>query len=259
VPIARPVALGSSSPIWADATVYQYGPDPREEILVLVPPDPSGKLDLIVHAGGFHHGGPADVVPFAQFDMARGTTVVSVGYRLLDDTPWPAPVDDIAEGLDDGFQVAQALLGDRISDVTETGLSAGGTALALINYSPVYPTTTVRPDRIVTVSAPLETDALSPGKVSFGFRWTDALRWADVVPKARVPITLMGTPGDPVAIERHGISNIGQFRDYLKRFHIPVETYFDPHDSGQHGSVSRDLPLYPDVASALQRAQDYGG
>src|SRR5262249_8242986 len=212
VPIAPPVEWNSTSPIWADAATYQYGPDPREQLWLLVPPNPSGKLDLIVHAGGLNHGDPANVVPYAQFDMARGTTVVSVGYRLLDDTPWPAPVDDIAEGLDDGCQLAQALTGDRISDVTETGLSAGRTALALINYSAQYPTTTIRPDRIITVSAPLMTDAVSPGRISFGFRYTEALRWGDVV-KSRVPITLMGTPNDPVAIECNGISNIGQFRD----------------------------------------------
>ena len=56
VPIAPPVGLNSSSPIWADATTYQYGPDPREQLWVLVPPNPSGKLDLIVHSGGFHQG-----------------------------------------------------------------------------------------------------------------------------------------------------------------------------------------------------------
>jgi hypothetical protein len=103
------------------------------------------------------------------------------------------------------------------------------------------------------------TDAVAPGKVSFGFRYTDALPWGDVVPKARIPITLMGTPGDPVAIERNGISNIGQFRAYLERFHIPVERYFDPHDPGHHGSVGRDLPLYADVASALRTAQEFNG
>jgi acetyl esterase/lipase len=191
--------------------------------------------------------------------MDRGTTIVSIGYRLLEEVPWPAPVDDIAEGIDDGFQVAQALTGDRITDVTETGLSAGGTALALINYSPNYPTTTVRPNRIITVSAPLETDAVSPGKLSFGFRYTNALKWRGIIPKAKVPITLMGTPGDPIAIEKGKISNIGQFADYLQRHDVPVETYFDPHDPGHHGSVSWDLLQYPDVAAAVQWAQDYNG
>jgi hypothetical protein len=257
VPIATPAEF--SSPIWANASVYQYGPDSKQQLWALVPPSPNGKLDLLVHAGGFHRGKPTAVTPFAQFDLARGTTVVSVGYRLLDDTPWPTPVDDIAEGVDEGFRVAQALTGDRISDVTETGLSAGGTGLALINYSPDYPTTTVRPDRIITVSAPLVTDAVSPAKVSFGFRYTDALRWGDTVPKARIPITLMGTPGDPIAIERDGVSNIGQFADYLDRFHVKVETYFDPHDPGHHGSVSRDLLRFPDVARALETAQDLTG
>jgi acetyl esterase/lipase len=257
VPVATPAEF--SAPIWANATVYQYGPNSEQQLWALVPPSPNGKLDLLVHAGGFHRGKATSVTPFAQFDLARGTTVVSIGYRLLDDTRWPAPVDDIAEGIDEGFRVAQALTGDRISDITETGLSAGGTAVALINYSPDYPTTTVRPDRIITVSAPLVTDAVSPARASFGFRYTDALRWGDTAPKARIPITLMGTPGDPIAIERDGISNMGQFADYLGRFHVKVETYFDPHDPGHHGSVSRDLLRYHDVASALDTAQGLNG
>ena len=173
MPIAPPVELNSSSPVWADATTYQYGPDPMSNY-----GRRAGQPDRQAGPDRPRRRLPprdsADVVPYAQFDTALGTTVVSIGYRLLDDTPWPAPVDDIAEGLDDGFQLAQALTGGRISDVTETGLSAGGTALALINYSPDYPTTTVRPDRIITVSAPLMTDAVSPGNRSFGFRYTDA-------------------------------------------------------------------------------------
>jgi acetyl esterase/lipase len=155
--ISSPVDPPLSGSLWANASIYQYGPYPEQQLWVLMPPSPSGKLDLIVHAGGLHHGGPTDVTPFAQFDLERGTTVVSIGYRLLDDWPWPAPIDDIAAGIDDVVQVAGALTGGTITDVTETGLSAGGTALALINYSPEYPTTTVRPDRIVTVSAPLVT------------------------------------------------------------------------------------------------------
>jgi hypothetical protein len=197
--------------------------------------------------------------PFAEFDLAQGTTVVSIGYRLLDETPWPSPVDDIVQGLDDGVQVAQALTEDRITDITETGLSAGGTGVALINYSPDYPTTTFRPDRLITISAPLMSDAVTPGELSFGYRYTDALHWGNVVPKARIPITLMGTPGDPVALETDGISNIGQFADYLDRYHIHEETYFDPHDPGHHGSITKDLLEYPDVARALSNAQNYNG
>lgn len=259
VPIAPPIGTTAPGSVWAGASFYQYGSDPQEQLWVLVPPDPSGKLDLVVHGGGFHHGHLTGADPFATFDAARGTTVVSIGYRLLTTTPWPGPVDDIAQGIDEGYQVAQTLTGGRIDDVTETGLSAGGTALALINYSPDYPTTTVRPDRLITISAPLETNASSPAKVSFGFRYTDALHWDGIVPKSKVPITLMGTPGDPIAIERGGISTIGEFRDYLQQFQVPVRRYFDPHDPGHHGSVARDLPLYYDVAQALEDAQNFDG
>jgi acetyl esterase/lipase len=257
VPIATPAEY--DKPIWANASVYQYGPDPEQQLWVLVPPNPSGKLDLLVHGGGFHHGHATAVTPFAEFDLAQGTTVVSIGYRLLDQWPWPAPVDDIAEGIGDGVRLAQSLTAGGISDITETGLSAGGTGLVLANYSPQYPTPAVQPNRLITVSAPLMTDAVAPARLSFGFRYTDALRWGGIVPKANIPITLMGTPGDPIAIERGGISNIGQFAGYLRRNQVSVATYFDRHGHRRHGSVARDLLLYPDVASAFEAAETYDG
>jgi acetyl esterase/lipase len=257
VPIATPA--GYVAPIWANANVYQYGPDPEQQLWVLVPPNPNGKLDLLVHGGGFHHGHITGVTPFAEFDVAQGTTVVSIGYRLLDQWPWPAPVDDIAEGIDDGVRIARSLTAGGISDITETGLSAGGTGLVLANYSPQYPTPAIQPNRLITVSAPLMTDAVARARVSFGFRYTDALRWGGIVPKANIPITLMGTPGDPIAVERGGISNIGQFAGYLRRNQIRVATYFDPHGRGRHGSVAGDLLLYPDVASAFEAAESYNG
>jgi acetyl esterase/lipase len=259
-PILDPTGIVSPNPIWNSALAYQYGPYPDQRLWVFVPPDPSGSLDLIVHAGGFRHGSPTSVEidGFAQLDLSRGTTVVSIGYRLLNSAAWPAPIDDIATGIDDGYQIAQNLSGNRITDVTETGLSAGGTALALINYSPSYPTTTVRPSRLITISAPLETDASSPAKPLNGFRYTSALRWDGVTPKARIPITLMGTHGDPVAIESGRVSTIGEFSRYLRMHGVRVATYFDPHGRGNHGSIAGDFLLYPDVESALLEAYAFG-
>ena len=163
----------STNPIWNNAKVYQYGPYPDQRLWILVPPYPNGKLDLIVHSGGLLHGDPTsgEIDGFAQFDLDQGTTVVSIGYRKLDAWVWPATVDDIAKGIDDGVQVAQDLTGHRIFDITETGLSAGGTALVLINYSNDYPTTMVRPNRIITISAPLEANAVSPARPAGGFRY----------------------------------------------------------------------------------------
>jgi len=226
-----------------------------------VPPNPSGRLDLIVHSGGFRHGAPTsgEIDGFAQLDLDAGTTLVSIGYRKLDTSVWPAPIDDIAMGIDDSYKVAQNLTGNRITDITETGLSAGGTALALINYSPDYPTTTVRPNRLITISAPLEANASSPAKPADGFRYTSALRWDGVIPKTRIPITLMGTPRDPVAIESGRVSTIGEFARYLRRYGVKVATYFDPHSPGMHGSTASDFLVYPDVEAALQRAYSFGG
>ncbi len=261
IPISDPGAIVSTDPIWDGALAYQYGPSAEQEFWVFLPTNPNGKLDLIVHSGGFRHGDPTspEIDGFTRLDLSQGTTLVSIGYRLLDMYSWPAPVDDIAQGIDDGYEVAQALTGDRIVDVTETGLSAGGTALALINYSAEYPSTTVQPDRITTISSPLEANASSRAKPADGFRYTEALRWDGNVPKSNVPITLMGTPGDPIAMENGRISTIGEFSTYLRRYGIKVDTYFDPHGHGRHGSISGDFPTDPDVESALLRAYSYDG
>ena len=69
----------------------------------------------------------------------------------------------------------------------------------------------------------------------------------------------MGTPGDPVAIERDGISAIGRIRGLLEQSNVACETYFDPYDPGHHGSVSWDVMQYPDVGSAVERARNFDG
>lgn len=256
--VARPSGPGSADAPWSRARVYQYGPDPDQQLWVLVPPDPNGRLDLMVHPGGLSGGEPTDVGLFAQLDLQRGTTVVSIGYRKLDRWPWPVPVTDIARGIDYGYRIAQNLTGQRITDVTEMGFSAGGSALVLINYSKSYPTTKIRPNRLITVSAPLDRKDVSPAKPSTGFRYTSALEWGRNIPKAAIPITLMGTHGDPVALENGRVSNIRTFSKYLARFGVPFQVYYDPYTFGSHGSIGQDL-MYPEIQSALAGAQYFNG
>jgi hypothetical protein len=129
----------------------------------------------------------------------------------------------------------------------------------LINDSPRYPTTKARPDRIIAVSAPLDANAVSRVIESNGFRYSEALNWGGIVPKEKIPVTLMGTPGELVAIENGQVSNIRELASCLTSYHIRVETYYDPHFPGHHGSITRDLPLYPDFVAAFERAQDFGG
>jgi acetyl esterase/lipase len=261
IPISDPSGIVFTNPTWEGALAYQYGPSPDQQLWVFVPPDPNGRLDLLVHGGGFRRGAPIfpGIDGFAQLDLDQGTTLISIGYRKLDTSAWPTPVEDIAVGIDDGYQIAQNLTGNRITDITETGVSAGGTAVALINYSAKYPTTMVRPNRIITISAPFETNAAAPAQPVHGFRRPSLVWWNGVIPKARIPITLMGTPGDPVATESHQFSTIQVLASDLRRHGVSVATYFDPHGHGRHGSVASDFLVDPDVKAALQEAYSSNG
>jgi hypothetical protein len=102
-------------------------------------------------------------------------------------------------------------------------------------------------------------DAVRAGRPKGGLRYSKALDWGRDLPKANIPITLMGTRGDPVALEKPDASNIREFARYLKRNNISVNTYRNPHDRGQHGRTAQDFQQYPDVAAALGRAYDYRG
>ncbi len=257
--VSDPGALVSTDPIWQTARAYQFGPDPQQQLWVMLPADPTGQVDLIVHSGGFHKGQvtSGEINPYAHVDLAQGIAVVSVGYRLLGNATWPAPVDDVAVGIDESLPIVQSLIGRPVTDITETGLSAGGTALALINYSPSYPATTVQPNRIITVSAPLERNATTQHRAIDGFRYSSELTWPKP-PRSHVPITLMGTPDDPIAQQNARVSTIGEFSDYLRRYGVRVATFFDHHNPGEHGSVSPDMPIYPDVAAAYRRALTFG-
>ncbi|MHB1558425.1 MAG: hypothetical protein ACYC61_13280 [Isosphaeraceae bacterium] len=257
--VSDPGALVSTDPIWQTARAYQFGPDPAQQFWVMLPANPTGQVNLIVHSGGFHKGEvtSGEINPYAHVDLAQGIAVVSIGYRLLGDATWPAPVDDVAVGIDESIPIVQSLIGRPVTDITETGLSAGGTALALINYSPFYPATTVQPNRIITVSAPLERNATTQKHAIDGFRYSSELTWPEP-PRSHVPITLMGTPDDPIAQQNSRVSTIGEFSDYLRRYGVRVATYFDHHKPGEHGSITPDLPRYPDVAAAYQRALTFG-
>src|SRR5262249_41737742 len=112
---------------------------------------------------------------------------------------------------------------------------------------------------IITISAPLEENAAARARPADGFRYTSALRWDGMPPKSRIPITLMATHRDPVAIESRQISTVKEFASYLKKHAVKFTTYFDPHSRGVHGSVASDFPIYPDVKAALLRAYSFMG
>jgi acetyl esterase len=108
-----------------DVTLRIYTPEERS--------GPGGILD--VHGGGFVMG-DLDGSHAANLALARGVgvPVVTVGYRLAPETPFPGPLEDCYAGLV-WFAEHAAELGVDPARITVHGRSAGGglcAALALL-------------------------------------------------------------------------------------------------------------------------------
>lgn len=94
---------------------------------------PAGARGLLVflHGGGFVQGGPDSVDPLCRF-LARhaGTRVLSVGYRLAPEHPYPAGRDDAVTAT--RFALTRpAVLGLRAGEPVAVGGVSAGANLAL--------------------------------------------------------------------------------------------------------------------------------
>jgi acetyl esterase/lipase len=144
-PAVRRTISGSWGSELVPSATLAYGPLP--EHLLDVHPRAEGTeargTIVFVHGGGFtsghrgeltdgHHGGI-----LAQ--TARGFDVVSIGYRLAPDAPFPAARDDVALAVAwvRAAGATHALATERIVVV---GHSAGGSLAAMVGTTPGAPT-----------------------------------------------------------------------------------------------------------------------
>ena len=88
-----------------------------------------GPTVVYAHGGGFCLGSPGTVIPITS-RLATRTRVVSVGYRLAPEHPFPAAIDDVVS-------VVEAEAARISAPVTVAGDSAGGClAVAAARWAP---------------------------------------------------------------------------------------------------------------------------
>ncbi|WP_019135071.1 alpha/beta hydrolase [Cellulomonas massiliensis] len=127
VPAPEVLSLGGSLEVTTRRVPGAPGA-PDVELLLLRPVGARGALPVIyhVHGGGLVAGTMYDdVVAAAELGAPFGCAVVSVGYRLAPEHPYPAALDDVYAGL--RWLVRNAAeIGVDASRVVIEGVSAGG-------------------------------------------------------------------------------------------------------------------------------------
>ena len=78
----------------------RYGADTRQEMQLWIPPGQPTAVVLLLHGGGWVGGSWRDYSSFGPGLARHGVVAAAVGYRLADQVPWPACLDDIATAYD---------------------------------------------------------------------------------------------------------------------------------------------------------------
>lgn len=118
-----------------------YGEHPRHRLDVYLPdaspPESSPPTEagypviLGIHGGGYIFGDKAEMRPFGDYLSAQGYAVVAPNYRLAQQTPYPAPINDVVCALAWVYAHAEDYQFD-VARVVVAGASAGGNAAALL-------------------------------------------------------------------------------------------------------------------------------
>jgi acetyl esterase/lipase len=109
-------------------TAYWYGPNPAQEVTVLLPartrPQPVGAV-LLLHGGAWVGGDKTRFEAQARDLAGRGYVAASANYRLAPAHPWPAQLQDARAALTGLLDRAEQYGLDR-RRVVVAGESAGG-------------------------------------------------------------------------------------------------------------------------------------
>lgn len=113
-----------------------YGDAPAQKLDLYLPAQPSAPVVMYLHSGGWVGGERAPVPSMALRFVERGYAVVSVGYRLAPEHPFPASVEDVKRALRwlRVYSQEEGLIdGDRI---VVFGTSAGGHLASIVAATP---------------------------------------------------------------------------------------------------------------------------
>ncbi len=138
--------------VWRQFQQYYYGPDNKNVYEYAKPKGPSKSQNLVilVHGGNFLEGSATEdiLAPLAEFFLQQGSAVASLEYRSLKDADWPAPIEDIREGVESVVQ----RFGSKGTKTIYVGYSAGAVAGALLLYSPQFARPPLQVNKFIGIS-----------------------------------------------------------------------------------------------------------
>lgn len=115
----------------------QAGSGGRDLALSLLAGEPGERRTgvLLLHGGGWRAGDRAAMLPIADDLARRGHVAASASYRLVDEAPWPAPLEDTKCAVR-WMRTHAADIGVDPDRIVIAGGSAGGHLAALVALTP---------------------------------------------------------------------------------------------------------------------------
>ena len=109
---------------------------------------------VMIHGGGWRHGdkGEAYFTPHHRYYAHQGYVVFDIQYRLSDEAVWPAPYEDVLEGIRWVKEHAKAYRVDA-NRIALFGRSSGAHLALMAGYCPADDTGV---QAVVSVYAPIE-------------------------------------------------------------------------------------------------------
>ena len=114
---------------------FEFGPDKHQRVILYEPQEVRhDAVILYFHGGGYMLGDPADMGVAADLYCGEGFRFLSIGYRLLQDAPFPAQVEDAFKGYAVSMKILE-MIGVQDPPVIVGGNSAGAHLAALLAYA----------------------------------------------------------------------------------------------------------------------------
>jgi acetyl esterase/lipase len=102
-----------------------YCADPELRCDLYVPAGDAPGVAVLLHGGGWRVGSRAAMADTGEALAARGWCAVAAQYRLLDEAPWPAQIEDVKRVIR-WVRASRDRFGAASDNVAVIGYSAGG-------------------------------------------------------------------------------------------------------------------------------------